>query len=335
MKNLGKDIERIKQMMKTINEGSFNEPTESEVPLDVRQKSTKIINNFIQNPDIDDYRVSSSDGLFSIAGEPVGDTQYILNYNFDIDYTQHSTDDDNAEYELDITSVELIKGVTNLNDEYSDEVIYNGDDFTGIMDIKLSNGETASDFIINIMDESIQDEERDLQSGREPDYERDDEPDYGPNGNPADDYINESYDYNDLSFGKQKNNFKKESGLSFKKKSEETSDDMKDYLVDYALSSYSTLSELEFENESLNNKLFKLGLINRVRELFNSPEKINFEKEKRIQARIKKEEEEEEYIWKRHPERMATNGKINREITKDDLPLPAGWRLGYTSKENN
>ena len=43
MKNLGKYIERIKQMMKTINEGSFDEPTESEVPLDVRQESTKII----------------------------------------------------------------------------------------------------------------------------------------------------------------------------------------------------------------------------------------------------------------------------------------------------
>ena len=205
MKNLGKDIERIKQMMKTINEGSFDEPTESEVPLGVRQETTKIINNFIQNPNIDNYNVSSSDGLFSIAGEPVGDTQYILNYNFDITYTQHSSftpgkygtsnddsypdESDNAEYELDITSVELIKGVTNLNDEYSDEVIYNGDDFTGIMDIKLSNGETSVDFIKNVMDESIQDEERESQADNEPDFERDNEPDYGKDGNPADDYI--------------------------------------------------------------------------------------------------------------------------------------------------
>ena len=57
MKNLGKDIERIKQMMKTINEGSFDEPTESEVPLNVRQETTKIINNFIQNPDIDNESI--------------------------------------------------------------------------------------------------------------------------------------------------------------------------------------------------------------------------------------------------------------------------------------
>jgi hypothetical protein len=206
MKNLGKDIERIKQMMKTINEGSFNEPTESEVPLDVRQKSTKIINNFIQNPNIDNYNVSSSDGLFSIAGEPVGDTQYILNYNFDITYTQPSSftpgkygtsnDDsypaegENAEYDLEITSVELIKSVTNLNDETSSGVIYNGPDFTGIMDIKLSNGEMSSDFIVKTMDESIQDEERESQANNEPDYGRDDEPDYGMGGNPADDYIN-------------------------------------------------------------------------------------------------------------------------------------------------
>lgn len=348
MKNLGKDIERIKQMMKTINEGSFDKPTESEVPLNVRQESTKIINNFIQNPDIDNYNVSSSDGLFSIAGEPVGDTQYILNYNFDITYTQHSSftpgkygtsnddsypdESENAEYDLEIESIELVKSVTDPNDrtKNNSEVIYEGNDFTGIMDIKLSNGETSGDFIKNVMDKSIQDEERESQSSYEPDYERDDEPDYGMGGNPDDDYINESYDYNDLSFGKQKNNFKKESGLSFKKKSEETSDDMKDYLVDYALRSYSTLSELEFENESLNNELFKLGLINRVRELFNSPEKINFEKEKRIQARIKKQEEEEEYIWKRNPERWYTNGEINRLITKDELPLPAGWRFGYT-----
>ena len=349
MKNLGKDIERIKQMMKTINEGSFDEPTESEVPLNVRQETTKIINNFIQNPDIDNYNVSSSDGLFSIAGEPVGDTQYILNYNFNITYTQHSSftpgkygtsnddsypdESENAEYDLEIESIELVKSVTDPNDrtKNNSEVIYEGNDFTGIMDIKLSNGETSGDFIKNVMDESIQDEERESQADNEPDFERDNEPDYGKDGNPADDYINESYDYNDLSFGKQKNNFKKESGLSFKKKSEETSDDMKDYLVDYALRSYSTLSELEFENESLNNKLFKLGLINRVRELFNSPEKINFEKEKRIQARIKKQEEEEEYIWKRNPERWYTNGEINRLITKDDLPLPTGWRFGYTN----
>jgi len=206
MKNLGKDIERIKQMMKTINESSFDSPVESEVPLYVRQESTKIINHFIQNPEIVDYNVNSSDGWFAIKGEDVnkGEPEYSLTYNFNIEYSQRSSytparygtsnDDsypaegENAEYDLDITSVELIKGVTNLNDEYSHKVIYNGKDFTGIMDIKLSNGDMSSDFIRNKMDESIQDREREDQADYEPDYEPD-EPDYGPNGNPADDYI--------------------------------------------------------------------------------------------------------------------------------------------------
>ena len=208
MKNLGNDIERIKQMMKTINEGSFDKPVESEIPLNVRQESIKVINYFIQNPEIVDYNVSSSNGLFSIAGEPVGDTQYILNYNFDITYTQHSSftpgkygtsnddsypdESENAEYDLEIESIELVKSVTDPNDrtKNNSEVIYEGNDFTGIMDIKLSNGETASDFIKNVMDESIQDEERELQASHEPDYERDDEPDFGMGGNPDDDYIN-------------------------------------------------------------------------------------------------------------------------------------------------
>jgi|694.fasta_scaffold24857_5 hypothetical protein len=207
MKNLGKDIERIKQMMKTINESSFDSPVESEVPLDVRQESTKIINHFIQNPEIVDYNVNSSDGWFAIKGEDVnkGEPEYSLTYNFNIEYSQRSSytparygsnDDsypaegENAEYDLEITSVELIKSVTNLNDETSSGVIYNGPDFTGIMDIKLSNGEMSSDFIRNVMDESIQDEERESQANNEPDYGRDDEPDYGMGGNPADDYIN-------------------------------------------------------------------------------------------------------------------------------------------------
>ena len=192
MKNLGKDVERIKQMMKTINEGSFDEPTESEVPLDVRQESTKIINNFIQNPEIVDYEVKGYSGWFAIGGEPVdkGEPEYLLTYNFEINITKHSSftpgrygsyDDsypdegENAEYDLEITSVELIEGITDLNDEYSHKVIYIGNDFTGIMDIKLSNGEMSSDFIKNEMDDTIQDEEYKNQSDDEPDYE----PDYG------------------------------------------------------------------------------------------------------------------------------------------------------------
>ena len=191
MKNLGKDIERIKQMMSLINEGEFDKPVESEVPLEIRQIATKVINNFIQNPMIDDYDVNGDSGWFSFGEESEkGEPEYSLYYNFNITFTQRSSytparygsnDDsypaegENAEYDLEITSVELIKGVTNLNDEYSHKIIYKGNDFTGIMDIKLSNGEMSSDFIKNEMDETIQDEEYKNQSDDEPDYE----PDYG------------------------------------------------------------------------------------------------------------------------------------------------------------
>ena len=186
MKNLGKDVERIKQMMSLINEGEFDKPVESEVPLEIRQIATKVINNFIQKPEIDDYDVNGDSGWFSFGEESEkGEPEYSLYYNFNINYTQSSSfksgrhryrdEEEPLEYDLEIESLELIKGITNLNDEYSHKVIYNGKDFTGIMDVKLSNGEMSSDFIKNEMDETIQDEEYKNQSDDEPDYE----PDYG------------------------------------------------------------------------------------------------------------------------------------------------------------
>ena len=186
MKNLGKDIERIKQMMSLINEGEFDKPVESEVPLEIRQIATKVINNFIQKPEIDDYDVNGDSGWFSFGEEAEkGEPEYSLYYNFNISYTQSSSfksgrhryrdEEEPLEYDLEIESLELIKGITNLNDEHSHKVIYKGNDFTGIMDIKLSNGDMSSDFIKNEMDETIQDEEYKNQSDDEPDYE----PDYG------------------------------------------------------------------------------------------------------------------------------------------------------------
>jgi hypothetical protein len=176
MKNLNKDIERIKQMMSLINEGEFDKSSESEVPLEVRQIATKVINNFIQKPEIDDYDVNGDSGWFSFGEESEkGEPEYSLYYNFNISYTQRSTftpgnreatygdrypdEGEKAEYDLEITSLEVIKGITNLNDEHSHKIIYKGKDFTGIMDIKLSNGDMSSDFIRNEMDETIQDEE--------------------------------------------------------------------------------------------------------------------------------------------------------------------------------
>ena len=208
MKNLGKDIERIKQMMSLINEGEFDKTTESEVPLEIRRIVTKIISHFIQKPEIDEFDVNGDSGWFSFNGKDVekGQYDYSLNYNFDVIYTQRSTfipgnqeatygdrypdEGEKAEYEIEITSLEVMKGNTNLNDEYSYDIIYNGPDFTGIMDIKLSNGDMSSDFIRNEMDETIQDEECESQANNEPDYGRDDEPNYGMGGNPANDYIN-------------------------------------------------------------------------------------------------------------------------------------------------
>jgi hypothetical protein len=81
MKNLGKDIERIKQMMSLINEGEFDKTTESEVPLEIRRIVTKIISHFIQKPEIDEFDVNGDSGWFSFNGKDVekGEYDYSLN----------------------------------------------------------------------------------------------------------------------------------------------------------------------------------------------------------------------------------------------------------------
>ena len=51
MKNLNENLQRIKQMMNTINESSFDKPVEPEISMEIRQGVTKILNDFIQNPE--------------------------------------------------------------------------------------------------------------------------------------------------------------------------------------------------------------------------------------------------------------------------------------------
>lgn len=181
--NLNENIGRINQMIGLINENdTFHKPSKPEVPLEVRKESTRIISHFIQNPEIEDYVINGHDGSFVIYGEEVnqGAPEYSLVFNFDIDFTQQSTyrpgrysgppedsypdESEPAEYDLDITSVELLKGVTDSEGKYTDEVIFKGKDFTGIIDVLLSNEQSSLEFIKSVLDDSIQDAEQESQS---------------------------------------------------------------------------------------------------------------------------------------------------------------------------
>ncbi len=180
MKNLNENIQRIKQMMNTINESSFDKPVEPEISMEIRQGVTNLLNDFIQNPEfVDDY-VKTYDGYFIITNEE-GDES--LMYEFDIDYTQRSSftpgvmylpngdpgypdEGENAEYDFDITKLIYYK----TDEEGGDVSVYEGKDFTGFLGIKLSNGMTGEEFMFEKFDEQIQENEAQIEDdGPEPD----------------------------------------------------------------------------------------------------------------------------------------------------------------------
>jgi hypothetical protein len=172
MKNLNENIQRIKQMMNTINESSFDNPIEPEISLEVRQGITKVLNKFIQNPELYDYSVSPYDGKFMIEDEEGDET---LTYEFDINYSNRSTftpgvthlpsgepgypdEGTDAEYNFDITRLTYSKFIEGSGNT----VLYKDKDITNFLKVQLSNGMTGEEFMYNNFDEEIQEKESDI-----------------------------------------------------------------------------------------------------------------------------------------------------------------------------
>ena len=88
MKNLNENIQRIKQMMNTINESSFDKPMIPEITPEVRQGITDVLNGFIQNPEFDDYDLNVNGGNFYIGD---GEGVFYLEYDFSIYYSSRSS----------------------------------------------------------------------------------------------------------------------------------------------------------------------------------------------------------------------------------------------------
>jgi|688.fasta_scaffold21666_5 hypothetical protein len=172
MKNLNENIQRIKQMMNTINEGSFDNPIEPEISLEVRQGITKVLNKFIQNPELYDYSVSAFDGEFMIEDEEGDET---LTYEFDINYTSRSSYSsgvmylpggdpgyppswDFAEYKFDITRLTYSKFIEGSGNT----VLYKDKDITNFLKVQLSNGMSGEEFMYDNFNDEIQEKESDI-----------------------------------------------------------------------------------------------------------------------------------------------------------------------------
>ncbi len=73
---------------------------------------------------------------------------------------------ENAEYDFDITKLIYYK----TDEEGGDVSVYEGKDFTGFLNIKLSNGMTGEEFMFEKFDDEIQENEAQIEDdGPEPD----------------------------------------------------------------------------------------------------------------------------------------------------------------------
>lgn len=166
--NLNEEIARIKGMMRKINEQAFDDfdtqITPEEIPYNgdeeferANQLASSIIADVVNRPVekyrfFDDYSFDGSQAYIALATEDGA-----LNYYFDVDFSRHSSSSpatyhDPAEY----TDAEYDFGNPTLEVNDGANVIYKGKDFTDILNVTLSNGQTVGDRMYEEFDEEIQ-----------------------------------------------------------------------------------------------------------------------------------------------------------------------------------
>ena len=151
--NLQENINRIKSMMKSINEDEYTPPQLSGRNMKI---VNAIISSFKSKPKIDDSDYDIDGGWFVISLG--GNFTYFLEYTFTVDITSHSsytpgTYEDPPEGEA--TEFEL--GITDMKLYVDDELVYEGPDVTDFLNIKTQLGRTTGeDVLYNHVDDKIQ-----------------------------------------------------------------------------------------------------------------------------------------------------------------------------------
>ena len=156
--NLSEEISRIKGMMKMINEQSFNDNGPSETAKQVASSVIEILY---------DESYSGSRLFIQLA---TGDGS--LHYHFDVDFSRKSSSSPSSYYspaEYTDAEYEFTDAKLEVHDYDGNTVLYKGRDFTDVLNVTLSNGQTIEEYLYEKFDERIQiwsDENPD-----EPDYD--------------------------------------------------------------------------------------------------------------------------------------------------------------------
>ncbi len=165
---LNEQIARIKGMMKMINEQEFDDfdtqITPEEIPYNgdeefenAQRLASSIIAEVVTRPVedytfFDDHSFKNGELYFALTTEAGA-----LNYYFDVDFSSHVSSSPATYHnpsEYSDADYRFTNPILEINDGAN--VIYKGKDFTDILNVELSSGETVEDILYRDFDEDIQ-----------------------------------------------------------------------------------------------------------------------------------------------------------------------------------
>jgi hypothetical protein len=184
MENLNESINRIKGLMKMIQEGDFNamdhlpNKTPDQNKWELNSIIMYVMSDFARYRSFDDSDINLSDGYFYF-GDSEG--EYALDYKFDVNVTSHGSYDPGdyetpPYYEGPEWHIEnLTLTISKVNDDGSFEELYSGPDISEFEKMKFAPREgkerdrevTGADIIYDEFDEKI----TELVGDNEPDYD--------------------------------------------------------------------------------------------------------------------------------------------------------------------
>jgi hypothetical protein len=180
MKNLNESIDRIKGMMKMIQESDFSimdqlpnkEPDQNQ--WDLKSIVMYVMASFDGPPVFDDHGIDSSGGYFTIIDR---EYKYELRYEFDLKiisagYYRPGTYEDPPEgesAEYDFNDMKLT--ITDIEDG-NDNVIYSGEDFSNFESMEFAGNErnrptNGAGIMFSYFDDVV----NDMAGDNEPDYD--------------------------------------------------------------------------------------------------------------------------------------------------------------------
>lgn len=188
MKTLNESIERIKGMMKMIQEEDFSAPAQQPAEPsgenydEIKSKVMGVLQDFAKDPYFYDSSVNTSDGYFFIMND---EGSYNLEYNFDVNITSYGSYDpgdydtppyyEGPEYEFENMTLTVYE----VTDSGEERTIYKGKDISDFMNMTFppvkegGRERSGADIMYYEFGDELDEKISDMDDGPDEDYYRD------------------------------------------------------------------------------------------------------------------------------------------------------------------